>query len=210
VKPPRRPAQAEHAADEPRPLVYTAQDVARFCEVDLKTIHNWAVGGKIPHHRTAGRHLRFRHAHVVAFLRRHGYPIHAELASARPIVFFAAAASEALDDAPLKESARRLASRFHVRRFATALEGIAHLVAGQPDALIVSAADPTWSGVPAVGALRASVETASATLVVITDDARGALADAMRSAGVEIVIAGADLARLGAELARTLGVDRAG
>src|SRR5690606_33776431 len=75
----------------PRPLVYTAQDLARFCEVDLKTIHHWADAGKIPHHRTEGRHLRFRRNNVLAFLRRHGYPLHAELANARPSVFFTVA-----------------------------------------------------------------------------------------------------------------------
>jgi excisionase family DNA binding protein len=193
-------------AETPRPLVYTAQDVARFCEVDLKTIHNWAESGKIPHHRTTGRHLRFRHAHVVAFLRRHGYPIHAELAGARPTVFLAAPGPEApLDEAALKDVARRLSSRFHVRRFATAIEAIAHLVAGQPDALVVTERDATWSGVPAASALKGSVDAGWPMLVVVTDDARGG--DALRAAGADMIVGSGELGRLTAELVRSLGID---
>ncbi len=202
-------AKAEGArAAAPRPLVYSAQDVARFCEVDLKTIHNWADSAKIPHHRTAGRHLRFRHVHVVAFLRRHGYPLHADVASASPSIFLAAPAGEApLDEASLKDAARKLSARFFVRRFATAVEAIAHLVAAEPDAIVLSAGDPTWSGVRAVGALRANVETAWPVVVVLTDGADAALAASMREAGADIVLPAADLGRIGLELARTLGID---
>ena len=49
--------------------LYTAQEVARFCEVDLKTVHHWADRGKVVHHRTDGRHLRFRRNDLVRFLK---------------------------------------------------------------------------------------------------------------------------------------------
>jgi len=39
--------------------LFTASEVARFCQVDLKTIHNWSDRGEIRHFRTPGRHLRF-------------------------------------------------------------------------------------------------------------------------------------------------------
>ena len=38
--------------------LFTASEVAKFCQVDLKTIHNWADRGEIRHFRTPGRHLR--------------------------------------------------------------------------------------------------------------------------------------------------------
>lgn len=52
-----------------------ATDVAKFCQVDLKTIHNWCDKGYVPHFRTPGRHLRFKRADVKEFLQKHGYPI---------------------------------------------------------------------------------------------------------------------------------------
>jgi excisionase family DNA binding protein len=60
----------------------TASDLAALCEVDLKTIHNWVDRGRINHFRTPGRHLRFRAADVVEFLRAWGYTVPRELARA--------------------------------------------------------------------------------------------------------------------------------
>ena len=60
--------------------LYGASDVARFCQVDLKTIHNWVEKGNvIPHFRTPGRHLRFKAGDVVAFLKKYGYTMPEEL-----------------------------------------------------------------------------------------------------------------------------------
>jgi excisionase family DNA binding protein len=67
------------ATTQPAKL-YTASDMARFCQVDLKTIHNWCEKGKIPHFRTPGRHLRFRAPDVRGFLKEYGYELPPELA----------------------------------------------------------------------------------------------------------------------------------
>jgi excisionase family DNA binding protein len=63
-----------------REKLLTASDLARLCEVDLKTIHNWVDRGKIRHFRTPGRHLRFRAVDAVEFLRVWGYAVPRELA----------------------------------------------------------------------------------------------------------------------------------
>ncbi|HVJ91180.1 MAG TPA: helix-turn-helix domain-containing protein [Labilithrix sp.] len=192
-----------------RARLYTAQDVARFCEVDLKTIHHWADAGKIPHHRTEGRHLRFRRNHLVQFLRHHGYPVHDELASARPTVFFAVpsdptnAATAAVSD----DITKKLSTRFVVRRFDGAIAAIAHLVASEPDALVVSLDDPTWAGARAVKALKSSPDTSWPALVVVADDATAEHARHARDAGADLVIGTTDLGRLNADLARTLALE---
>lgn len=162
----------------PAPLVYTAQDVARFCEVDLKTIHHWADAGKIPHRRTEGRHLRFRRNHVLAFLRAHGYPLPSPITTVEPTVFVASI------DPALDEVAKRLAARFHVRRFECAAMGVARLLSDEPDALVVLEGDATWS--EAIAA---------------------ALARDAETNWVHVrVAAPGDLARLHLELARALDV----
>jgi len=61
--------------------------VARFCKVDLKTIHNWVDRQQIEHFRTPGRHLRFRRADVVDFLKRFNYPIPQDLVPRKVVVF---------------------------------------------------------------------------------------------------------------------------
>src|SRR5438067_11901832 len=86
--------------------LFTASDVARLCQVDLKTIHNWADKGEIRHFRTPGRHLRFRRLDVLEFLRRYGYAIPDELRAGRPRLVIVDA------DANAASSLRRS----HVRR----------------------------------------------------------------------------------------------
>lgn len=57
----------------------TAGELARFCGVDLKTIHNWADRGAVAHFRTPGRHLRFTRRNARALMRSMGMKIPDEL-----------------------------------------------------------------------------------------------------------------------------------
>lgn len=203
---PRRSAKAAEArrAVGAQPLLYTAQDVARFCEVDLKTIHHWADAGKIAHHRTEGRHLRFRRNHVLVFLRLHGYPIAEQIGLARPNVFLAL--PQALEGGTSSDDlAKKLTPRFFVRRFESAVTAVAHLVANGPDAFVFGDPDETWAGVEAVRALKRHHETSWPLLVAVSaDESRRA---AMKEAGADHVVDAADAARLHLELARLLSVD---
>jgi excisionase family DNA binding protein len=173
------------------PLVYTAQDVARFCEVDLKTIHHWADAGKIAHHRTDGRHLRFRRNHVVEFLRTHGYPLHPQITTARPTVFVAT------KDVPDSS----LATHFIVHRFETAIVAIAHLVSGEPDALIVSMQDTSIARTACFAALKANAATSWVLLVVTGDDRESEVANA------DITMQTSNIAELEATLATRLAIE---
>src|SRR5690242_21092939 len=99
----------EKEANQPtqQPELFTASEVARFCQVDLKTIHNWADKGEIRHFRTPGRHLRFHRGDVVEFLRKYGYPVPAILRAGKPKIVI-------VDDDPhvLASIRRALGRRF--------------------------------------------------------------------------------------------------
>lgn len=176
-------------------MLYTGQDVARFCEVDLKTVHHWADRGKIPHFRTEGRHLRFRRNDVVRFLRAHGYPIADELARVKPAVALAMPFPDDL--------AKKLGARFVVRRHPNAIGAIARLVSDAPDAVVVAWDDPCFGGVPCAMALKADEATRFVALVAVAEEAAHAAA---RDAGVDLVLAPQEAPRLGLELARLLAV----
>jgi excisionase family DNA binding protein len=176
-------------------MLYTGQDVARFCEVDLKTVHHWADRGKIPHYRTEGRHLRFRRNDLVRFLRGHGYPIPDDLADAKPLVALALPIPD--------EAAKKLASRFVVHRHDNAIAAIARLVSDAPDALVFAWDDPCFTGAAAAIALKADDATRFVALVAIAEEHAHSAA---QDAGAELVLASRDLPRLGAELARLLAV----
>src|SRR5436190_18771915 len=145
------------------PILYTGQDVARFCEVDLKTVHHWADRGKVAHYRTEGRHLRFRRNDVVRFLRAHGYPLPDEVTTVRPTTFLTTEIEE--------DALRKLSARFVVTRFETAIAAIARLVADAPDAIVVAWDDPTIIAAPAFVALKSDPMTAFVALGSIIGDA---------------------------------------
>ncbi len=184
--------------------VYSAQSIANFCDVDLKTVHHWADRGKVPHFRTEGRHLRFRRNDVVRFLRGHGYPLPDELVRARPTVGLALLPFM-LQSAPLSldEVVKRCGSRFAVRRHASSVTALTHLVADPPDALVLGLDDPAISCPRVIRALKA--DSATAFLFVAVIGAEESLAEA-RDAGAEIALATREVAKLTGELARGLAV----
>lgn len=208
MAPRRSPASLKLAP--PSPAFYTAQDVARFCEVDLKTIHLWADRGKIPHRRTSGRHLRFRRNDVLRFLRGldHDYPIPAELRDVRPRVAFARRArSEDVDaTSPTDDDAlaSELARAFDLRVHDAAAIAVAHVVADAPDALLFSLDDATTRGASTIAALARSPETSFVALAVTAPASEHAAALA---AGAEVAFVPGDAAAVVRGLAAHLAVD---
>ena len=204
----RKPPGLSREPGKARPRafhVYSAQAVANFCEVDLKTVHHWADRGKVAHFRTDGRHLRFRRNDVVRFLRAHGYPLPESLVKVRPVVALALSASM-LEGAALSldELAKRLASRFSIRRHASGISAVAHLVAESPDAVVVSLDDPSMGFPSAIAALKA--DAATSWMIVAAVTGADIDASAQRAAGADIVVPNQDIAKLSGELARALAV----
>jgi hypothetical protein len=68
-------SQSKNEQNPAGPRYFKATDLAGFCGVDLKTIHNWADQAKIDFFRTPGRHLRFRPGEVLRFLEKYGYDL---------------------------------------------------------------------------------------------------------------------------------------
>lgn len=182
------------------PLVYTAQDVARFCEVDLKTIHHWANANKIAHRRTEGRHIRIRRNDLVKFLRAHGYPLHDAITTVRPTIFLATGGAPELASDDLS---RRLGSRFWVRRFDHVATAIAHLVHDEPDALVCLLDDPSWNAPATIEALRSDPDTAWPAIAVVGPPDRVPNRETL---GADLALSLPDVARLPMELAKYLAV----
>lgn len=58
---------------------YTAGELAKYCEVDLKTIHNWIKKGRIESFKTPGGHMRISHANLCGFLGSNGFGVPEQL-----------------------------------------------------------------------------------------------------------------------------------
>jgi excisionase family DNA binding protein len=168
------------SARKPRDL-FTASQIARFCQVDLKTIHNWADRGQIPHFRTPGRHLRFRRPHVLDFLRKYGYPIPEELDAGRPRI---ALLTNGLGQRG--EVARALQSSFDVVEYENAVAALLHIGEQPPDALVLAADLGPLRGAEIIQALMKDENTRHVRAVLIAGNEadREAALDAGASAQV--------------------------
>ncbi len=187
-------------SDDNSPELYTASDMARFCQVDLKTIHNWADRGNIRHFRTQGRHLRFRRVDIVDFLRRFGYPIPEVIRTGRPKL-------AAVDDDPNALAALRrvLSRRFDLTVFQDPFDALIALGTMQPDALILDIRMPGIDGVRFLERLGAAELTAHIRTVVYSsyEDMR----EAAEKAGARAFVLKGEVSELRQTLERLTGLD---
>ncbi len=179
--------------------LFTASQIARFCQVDLKTIHNWAERGRIPHFRTPGRHLRFRKPHVLDFLRKYGYPIPDELEPERPRVALLLDGCRAKD-----ELVRSLRGAFDVADYSDPLVGLVQMGEHPPDAIVLAARIGRLTGADVIGALRRGGNTSHVRAVMLADDESDKQA-ALR-AGASAFVSESNLAGLRDTLAALMGV----
>lgn len=187
--------------NQPQPELFTASDVAKFCQVDLKTIHNWADKGEIRHFRTPGRHLRFRRLDVLDFLRKYGYPIPEVLRMGKPKVVI-------VDEDPgvLAAMRRTLSRRFDLTTFQDPFDTLVAVGNLQPDALILDIQMPGLDGVRCLERLRAIDATAHIRCIVYSshEDAKKSATDA----GAYDFIKKGELGDLRDSLERLMGLER--
>jgi excisionase family DNA binding protein len=149
-----------------RSRLLSATQVARHCGVDLKTIHNWANKGKIPCHRTTGRHLRFRPLDVVSFLRAYELGLPESLRDARLHVLVVD------PDAQTCAAVRRaLGRRFEVVACGHVVDALLLTATLLPDVFVAGDVSPL--DVSAISArLRANEATRHVRVVALGDPAR--------------------------------------
>ena len=175
----------------------TANDVARLCHVDLKTIHNWVGKQKIAHHRTPGRHLRFRRLDVIDFLRAYEYPVPASLVARRARVCVLDA-----DPHALAAARRTLGRKFEVVSFGDAIEALVSLAALDVEAIVLDDL-PFVDAAACIARLKAIDLTRHLRCVVFS--ARVDRRDAAMRAGASAFVTKDDPSRLRDVLERITG-----
>jgi excisionase family DNA binding protein len=181
--------------------LFTASQLAHFCQVDLKTIHNWADRGEIEHFRTPGRHLRFRAPDVLDFLRRYGYPIPGVLSEGRPTVVVL------LEDAEARTGiCEALEVRFEVHLASDPLSALIELGAETPDAIVIGSELAEVQACRMVEALKTAGVTARVRAVVCGSDE--ASAQRAHKAGASAFVDASDRQAVVATLSALLGLDR--
>jgi excisionase family DNA binding protein len=169
--------------------LFTASEVAKFCQVDLKTIHNWADRGEIRHFRTPGRHLRFRRVDVLDFLRKYGYPVPDVLKHGRPRVHVVDE-----DAATLEGLERALSAHFEVRTFAEPVDALIAIGSDTPDVVVLDVGGARMDGLAAIARLRSVEGTQHVRIVVYS--ARAERKQQALDAGASVFVQKPDVAKL--------------
>lgn len=186
------------APGKPKDL-FTASDVARYCQVDLKTIHNWAERGQLAYFRTPGRHLRFRRGDVLDFLRRYGYPIPPELVQERPRVMIVDSNREVAS-----EIACALGDGFDLELHSNPLHALLQLGSNPPDAMVLGRLldlDPRH----VVQEVKRFPRTRHVRIMIL--GTHPLQREGLLGAGASGIVGAADGAGLRAQLFAVLGVD---
>jgi excisionase family DNA binding protein len=194
--------EAAPASPAPQqPELFTASDVARFCQVDLKTIHNWADKGEIRHFRTPGRHLRFRRLDVLDFLRKYGYPIPEILRMGKPKVVV-------VDDDPvvLASLRRTLSKRFELTTFQDPFDALVAVGSLQPDAMIFDVKLPGLDGLKCLERLRLIDATSHIRCIVYSEHED--MKKSATEAGAYDFIKKGEAGELRESLERLMGLER--
>lgn len=186
--------------DEVREL-FTASVVARFCQVDLKTIHNWAERGEIRHFRTPGRHLRFRRSDVVDFLHKYGYPIPEALTGGKPRIY-------AIDDDPtsLASVKRNLSKRFEVTTFPDPFDALVAIGCEAPHGVVLDVKMLTFDGLRCLSRLKQLPMTRHIRTVVFSTHEE--MRKKALEAGASAFVTKPDVSKLSAALEALMGSDR--
>jgi len=179
--------------------LFTASQIARFCQVDLKTIHNWADRGQISHFRTPGRHLRFRRPHVLDFLRKYGYPIPDELEAERPRVALFVDGLREKD-----EVLTSLQTTFEVVDYPDPLTGLLRIGDQPPDAIVLGAKVGDLSGAEIIEALKRGDNTCHVRAILLAGNE--ADKQAALEAGASAHVSPSDLTGLRDTLEALMGI----
>jgi excisionase family DNA binding protein len=180
--------------------LFTASEVARFCQVDLKTIHNWADRGEVRHFRTPGRHLRFRRVDVLDFLRKYGYPVPEVLRQGKSTVHVIDE-----DAAQLEILKKALAGRFDVAGFSDPVDALIAIGSEPPDVVVLDVGGNKIDGLSAIARLKASDATRHVRVVVYS--AREDKKPRALEAGASSFVTRPDVQRLTETIDALMGAD---
>jgi excisionase family DNA binding protein len=186
---------------DPNKELFTASDVARFCQVDLKTIHNWADRGEIRHFRTPGRHLRFRRVDVLDFLRKYGYPVPDVLMQGKPRVLVLD--TDAISTANVK---RALGKRFEVSSFEDPIDAMIAIGAEAPDVVVLDAKASDVEGMHVLRRLKTLDPTRHVRVVVFSQD--DSIKKEMMDAGAQAFVSKPHADKLRESLEQMMGLER--
>jgi excisionase family DNA binding protein len=163
---------------------YTTFKISQMCGVNPTTVQNWVKEKKLKAFQTPGGHRRVRREDLVAFLKKFGMPVPAELAQDPPLIMVVDDEADILD-----MIGDLMCSGDAVVEVAKAQSGVEALLAiggRKPDLLILDLLMPGMNGYEVCRKLKSNPGTQSIRIVAISGDHNPTVKERILETGADL------------------------
>ena len=182
------------------PALIRPSQLARFWELNARTLHIWIREGRLLAIRSPGNHFRLRVADVLAFCEREGLPV-PPFVSPPPRRVVVAAARPALRRA----LARSVKTAAVIHALSDPYEALVAAAADPPHILAIGVGAPHFDAVAAIRALKSTPATTSVVVVAFDVPSRAQAAALERAGAARTIVSGQTIDLLLVALAELLG-----
>ncbi|MBN2319339.1 MAG: response regulator [Acidobacteria bacterium] len=147
---------------------YTTFKISQMCGVNPTTVQNWVKGKKLRAFQTPGGHRRIQREDLIAFLKKFGMPIPAELAEDPPLVLIVDDEADILD--MIEDLVRSGDADVEVAKAQSGVEALLMIGERKPELLILDLKMPGMNGYEVCRKLKSSPGTQNIRIVAISGD----------------------------------------
>jgi excisionase family DNA binding protein len=150
------------------PFYYTTFKISEICGVNPTTVQNWVKEDKLRAFQTPGGHRRVKRDDLIAFLKKFGMPIPAELAQKPPLIMIVDDEPDILD--MIEDLMRTGDEDVEVVKAQNGVEALLMIGERKPDLLILDLRMPGMNGYEVCRKLKSGPGTQIIRIVAISGD----------------------------------------
>jgi len=163
---------------------YTTFKISQMCGVNPTTVQNWVKEKKLRAFQTPGGHRRIQREDLVAFLKKFGMPIPAELAGYPPLVLIVDDEADILD--MLEDLLRSGAADVEVAKAQSGVEALLMIGERKPELLILDLKMPGMDGYEVCRKLKSNSGTKTICIIAISGDHSAAVKERILETGADL------------------------
>jgi excisionase family DNA binding protein len=163
---------------------FTTFEISQICGVNPTTVQNWVKGKKLRAFQTPGKHRRVRREDLIAFMKKFGMPIPADLIQDPPLIMVV---DDEVDVADMLEALMKSGDQgVNVVKAQSGIEALLLIGERKPDLLILDLMMPGMNGLEVCQKLKMKPSTQSIKIVAITGDHSAEVENRIRNTGADL------------------------
>ncbi len=163
---------------------YTTFKISQMCGVNPTTVQNWVKENKLRAFQTPGGHRRIQREDLVAFLKKFGMPIPAELAGNPPLVLIVDDEADILE--LIEDLLRSGDADVEVAKARSGVEALLMIGERKPELLILDLRMPGMNGYEVCRKLKSNPGTQNIRIAAISGDHSAAVKESILETGADL------------------------